>query len=170
MKNKTVVLTALLLVGFTFPTVAQWPGNFYTFFLEDSSGHVIDSANNAYKLSTIQIDSFTVLGIDPCKDKKLWRFYEGGNHYMGSTQKLKIEKTVKGKSVAVMIIEFPPSISGGKEKYYRNLYAGTLKFRNGTYKIKLPATGSQWDKLKEIKLCPNDYDHNGYFDVSEYQQ
>jgi len=170
MKNKIAALSVWFLLGFIFHAVAQWPGNFYTFYLEDSSGHVIDAGDNAYKLSTIQVDSFTVLGIEPCKDKKLWRFYEGGNHYMGSTQKLKIEKTTKGKSTAVMIIEFPPSISGGKEHYYRNLYAGTLKFRNGIYKIKLPATDDQWDKLKEIKLCPSDYDFNPYFDVSEYQK
>jgi hypothetical protein len=169
MKIKIAAFNALFLLGFIFNAVAQWPGNFYTFFLEDSSGYAIDTGNNAYKMSTIQMDSFTVLGIDLCKDNKLWRFYEGGNHYMGSIQKLKIEKTVKGKSPEVMIIVFPPSISGGKDQYYRNLYVGTLKFRNGIYKIKLPGTDDQWDKLKEVKLCPNEYDHNGYFDVSEYQ-
>ena len=89
---------------------------------------------------------------------------------MGTTQKLKIEKKIKGKSIEEMIIEFPPSISGGKEKYYRDLYAGTLKFKNGIYEIKLPATDDQWDKLKEIKVCPDTYNRNGYFDVSEYQQ
>ena len=170
MKNKIVVLNTLFLLGFIFNAVAQWPGNFYTFFLQDSSGHEIDAGNNAYKLSAIRVDSFTMVEIKPCKDNKLWRFYEGGNHYMGTTQKLKIEKAGRGKSTEVMIIEFPPSISGGKEQYYRDLYAGTLKFRNGTYRINLPETDDQWDKLKEIKVCPDTYNRNGYFDVSEYQQ
>src|SRR5882757_4778210 len=93
-----------------------------------------------------------VLGINICTGDTIWRFSEGGNHYMGSTQKLKIEKNVNGKSDN-MIIEFPPSFSGGKEQYYRNLYTGALRFKSGTIKIRLPKTDMQWDNLKELKLC-----------------
>lgn len=170
MKNKIVALSASLLLALTFAANAQWPGNFYAFHLEDSSGHVIDARNHAYKMSAIQSDSFIVVGIEHCKDSTLWRFSEGGNHYMGTTQKLKIEKIVKEEMSEVMIIEFPPSLSGGKDKYYRDLYAGTLKFRKGTYKITLPQTDGQWDRLKELKLCPNDYSNNSFFDISEYQK
>ncbi len=110
-----------------------------------------------------------VMEIKICDDDSVWRFYEGGNHYMGSTQKLKIVKTVNGKISGNMIIEFPPSFSKGKEQYYRNLYAGALKFKNGTVKIKLPKTGTQWDDLKEMKLCGDGINFTSYYDVSSYQ-
>jgi hypothetical protein len=149
---------------------AQWPGNFYAFILKDAKGNIIISANIEYKLSAIN-DSVTnaVLGIETCKDDTIWRFYEGGNHYMGSTQKLKITRLTNGKKPENMIIEFPPSMSKGKENYYRNLYAGALKFKSDTIKIQLPQTDEQWDNLKKIKLCDDGINFTGYYDVSSFQ-
>ncbi len=68
-----------------------------------------------------------------------------------------------------MIIEFPSSFSKGKEQYYRNLYAGVLKFKKGMIKIKLPQTGIEWDNLKEMKLCEDGINFTSYYDLSNYQ-
>ncbi len=169
MKNKIFLLSLLFIIATTLNAVAQWPGNFYAFILKDAEGNIIDSASNNYKMIAISNNGVEI-NIKSCADKITWRFYEGGNHYMGSTQKLIIEKLLNGKTSEVMTIVFPPSISGGKEKYYRNLFVGNLKFKSGTYKIRLPATDKQWDEIKEIKVCEDghDYDSN-FFDISEYQ-
>ena|GEM_PF-5604755 len=62
------------------------------------------------------------------------------------------------------------SLSGGKEKFYRNLYAGNLVFRKGFYRIKLPDSDVGWDNLQEKHFCP---DHGGvdtYYDISNLQK
>lgn len=170
MKKRIFLLTSILSISFSFHSVAQWPGNFYAFILKDASGNIVRPANTEYKMIVIP-DSSTdvVLGIKICEDDTVWRFYEGGNHYMGSTQKLRIVKDVNGKNPENMIIEFPPSFSKGKDQYYRNLYAGELKFKKGILVIKLPKTDAQWDDLKEMKLCEDGINFTSYFDVSNYQ-
>jgi len=54
-----------------------------------------------------------------------------------------------------MSIELPSSLSGGKEKYYRNLYAGKIKYRKGLFRIRLPETDDEWNSLREFNLCPD---------------
>ena len=170
MKRKILFLTSIFIASFLFHSYAQWPGNFYAFVLKDAKGSIITPASAEYEMIVIP-DSSTdvVLDIKICKDDSTWRFSEGGNHYMGSTQKLKIVRTINGETPENMIIEFPPSISKGKEQYYRNLYAGDLKFKNATIKIKLPKTGVQWDSLKEMKLCEDGINFTSFYDVSSYQ-
>ena len=130
MKENFFFLTLIFSILFSIHAFAQWPGNFYAFILKDATGNIIRPANTEYKMMVIPDSaSDVVLGIKICKDDTVWRFYEGGNHYMGSTQKLKIEKNVNGKIPENMIVEFPPSFSKGKEQYYRNLYAGELNFK-----------------------------------------
>jgi hypothetical protein len=171
MKKGIFLLTSILLsISFSFHAFAQWPGNFYAFILKDASGNIITPGNKDYKMIAIDDTAMdVVVGIKICKDDTVWRFYEGGNHYMGSTQKLKIVKDVNGKNPEDMIIEFPPSFSKGKEQYYRNLYAGELKFKKSTLVIKLPQTDEQWDNLKELKLCEDGINFTSYYDVSSYQ-
>ena len=130
MNGKIFLLTLIFSISFSIHAFAQWPRNFYVFKLKDATGNIIRPANTEYKMIVIP-DSATdvVLEIKICNDDTIWRFYEGGNHYMGLTQKLKIVKNVNGKIPENMIIEFPPSFSKGKEQYYRNLYAGELNFK-----------------------------------------
>jgi hypothetical protein len=69
-----------------------------------------------------------------------------------------------------MTIEFPATLSGGKDKHYLNLYAGTIVFKAGNYKIKLPEADGDWDKLKEMKLCPDEINSNyKFYDISGFQ-
>lgn len=171
MKGKILFLTMIFSFSFLLHPFAQWPGNFYAFILKDSTGKIIRATDTKYKMITMP-DSITgvITEIKICNDDSIWRFYEGGNHYMGSTQKLKIVETAEGKTPESMIIEFPPSFSKGKEQYYRNLYAGVLKFKNGTVIIRLPKTGIQWDSLKELKLCEDGINFTSYYDVSKFQK
>ena len=153
---------------------AQWPGYFYAFELKDSGGNKIDSASANYKMTTVPCNDCgdnIVMGISICGDNKTWRYYAGGYYqYLDNTNMLKIEKIVNGTAAETMIIEFPATLSGGKDKYYRNLYIGELKFKKGTYKIKLPETNNAWDGLKEIKLCPDGVNENySFFDISKFQ-
>ena len=170
MRAYYLFITILLSGSFLNHTQAQWPGNFYAFILRDEAGNIVGPDSTKYKMVPVD-DSVTdvVLGIKICTGDSIWRFYEGGNHYMGSTQKLKIIKYEAEKATGTMVIEFPPSISGGKERYYRNLYTGSLRYKNGTVKIKLPRTGAQWDKLEEHKLCEDGINFTGYFDISKFQ-
>ena len=69
-----------------------------------------------------------------------------------------------------MIIEFPSSLSGGREKYYRNMFAGKIFFKNGTYQIKLPASNSAWDNLQEKHFCPDYGGNDRYWDISNLQK
>jgi hypothetical protein len=68
-----------------------------------------------------------------------------------------------------MMIEFPSSLSGGENKFYRNLFAGDLKFKTGSYQIKLPATDSAWNNLHEKHFCPDYGGDNSYWDISMLQ-
>ncbi len=86
MKRKFFFLTAIFSILFLFHAFAQWPGNFYAFILKDAGGNVIRPANTEYKMIVINKDLGEVLGINVCNGDTIWRFYEGGNHYMGSTQ------------------------------------------------------------------------------------
>lgn len=148
---------------------AQWPGYFYTFELKDGSGKSVDSNSSGFKMETIKanISSDIMLSIKMCDDNKTWRFYEGGFHDLDKTHKLKVTDL---NSDDEMIIEFPSSFSGGDESYYRNLYAGEIKFKKGTYKIKLPATDGEWNALKEKKVCPLSYMDVTYYDISSFQK
>ena len=170
MRRKFIFLAIILNAPFLFPAFAQWPGNFYAFILKSATGSVITPANKEYKMITVPASlAGVVMEIKICKDDSVWRFYEGGNHYMGSTQQLKIVRIINGKISGSMIIEFPPSMSKGKEQYYRNLYAGVLRFKKGILKIKLPPTGEEWDNLNEMKLCEDGINFTSYYDVSNYQ-
>lgn len=148
--------------------LAQWPGYFYTFVLKDNSGNIIDSSNKNYEMTTIKAtdSSDIMLSIKTC-DNYIWRFYEGGYHDLDKTHMLKIKNIITGKE---MIIQFPSSLSGGKEKYYRDLYAGEIKFVKGTYKIKLPETDNQWDGLKTITICQLSYMNLVFYDISGFQK
>ncbi|MGH2575543.1 MAG: hypothetical protein ACRDFC_07580, partial [Ignavibacteria bacterium] len=137
----TIVLILFFLSDSAF---AQWPGFFYTFELKDNNGKFIDTSNENYRITTVMPDTSedVILGIRICEDNKTWRFYVGGYYKdLGKTRKLKIEKLNDPGEVDIMIIEFPSTLSGGKEKYYRNLYAGEIKYIKGTYRIKLPKSG-----------------------------
>jgi len=160
--------TILILLFVTSTAFSQWPGYFYTFVLKDSDGNAIDSTNKDFKMETIKGEKSTemMLSIERCDDNSAWRFYEGGYHGLDQTHKLKITNSKTGEE---MTIKFPPSMSGGKEKYYRDLYAGVIKFKKGTYKIKLPETDNEWDGLKQIKICPLSYMTNRYYDISGFQ-
>ncbi len=118
MKRKKIFLTIFCL-SFLLSAFAQWPGNFYAFVLKDAAGNIIRPGDTTYRMMVIDKDPGMVLSIKICKDDSTWRFYEGGNHYMGSTQKLKITRNKNAKISENMIVEFPPSFSKGKEQYYR---------------------------------------------------
>jgi len=149
---------------------AQWPGHYYGFILKDAEGMIIDSSNHNYSMKTESYDdsSEVMLNIDMCDDNKTWKFYIGYKD-LDLPHKLRIEKTVNGIR-EVMIIEFPPTLSGGTEKFYRNLYAGKIKFRKGQFRIRLPETDDEWDRLKGSKLCSDQYNNNTFYDIREFQK
>ncbi|HEY3251826.1 MAG TPA: hypothetical protein VGK25_12000, partial [Ignavibacteria bacterium] len=90
---------------------------------------------------------------------------------LDKTNFLIIEKVKKGEDVYTMTIEFPASLSGGKDKFYRDLFVGTITFKKGKHIIKLPETDNQWDNLKEKKgMCPLDYAVSTYYDISKFQK
>ncbi len=159
--------TILILLLFTGTIFSQWPGYFYTFSLKDTKWDVIDSASNGYKMVTVKTDDSTdvMLSIKICSDNITWRFYEGG-YDIGDTEKLKIIKIDNNET---MIIEFPPSLSRGKNIFYRNLYAGVILFKKGTYVVKLHETDNEWDGLKEKNICPLSYMNTTYYDISGFQ-
>ena len=171
MKNK-IVLAALLIITFTSGVFAQWPGYFYAFELKDPDGNNIDSNNTNYKMTTVSCCTTIVTGIKICEGNKTWHFYAGGNSNLDKTNSLKIEKMENGSPVETMIIDFPPTLSGGKEKFYRDLYVGEIKFKSGKRKIDLPKTGDEWDNLKELKekICRLSYAISLYYDISELQK
>lgn len=150
---------------------AQWPGYFYAFVLTDSEGNAIDSSNKEYKMTPVKSSetSGVLLSVKICDDNRTRRYYEGAVD-LDKTNKLKIEKMKDGLAVETMVIEFPSSLSGGKDKFYRDLFAGELKFQEGTYTVKLPETDKQWDALKEIKLCPLSYMDFSLYDISKFQK
>jgi len=127
----------------------------------------VDSLSKDYKL---YLD--TAAGpksIDLCEDNTMWRLYKGDvNLYVPSF--LTIEKLSEGTASEKMYIEFPPPLTGGKDKYYAHLYAGVIKFIPGKFKIRFPKTPEDWDALKEREFCPDQYNYNMYLDVSKYQK
>ena len=174
MKNK-IILTVLLGILFVPELFSQWPGYFYAFELKDADGKTIDTTTKNYTGETIVCDGCgenIVLGIRICEDNKTWRFYAGGNYtHLDRSNFLRIDKMVNGEVSETMTIEFPATLSGGKEKYYRNLYAGVITFKKGKHKIKLPKTDNGWDNLKKIKLCPDSINSNySFYDISNFQK
>ena len=166
---KLIIFIVIVLVSLK--AEAQWPGYFYAFELKDADGNFIDSTSSNYKMKTIKFNdsSKVILDIEICNNNKTWRYYEGYKDF-NKVNKLEIKKIVEGNVSETMIIEFPSSLTGGKEKHYANLYAGIIKFKNGNYKIKLPNTPEEWDALKEIELCPDPNNYNVYCDISKYQK
>ena len=171
MKYKTLIAVLFLLV-ITGVSFAQWPGYFYAFELKDTDGNTIDSNNTNYKMTAIPCCTTIVTGIKMCEGNKTWHFYAGGNKDLDKKNSLKIEKLIDGTVTETMIIEFPPTLSGGKEKFYRDLYLGGIKFKNGKYKVKLPQTDDQWDNLPELKekICRLSYASSLYYDISDFQK
>ena len=171
MKNK-IILTSLFLFILTGVTFAQWPGYFYAFELKDPDGNIIDSSNTHYKMTPVSCCTAIITGIKICEGNKIWHFYAGGNSDLDKSNSLKIEMLDNGTVVETMTIEFPPTLSGGKEKFYRDLYTGEIKFKNGKYKIKLPQTDSDWDSSPEMKekICRLSYASSLYYDISAFQK
>jgi hypothetical protein len=169
---KTKLFIALILLIAILKTNAQWPGYFYAFELKDAEGNTIDTSNKNYKMTPVSATENLVTGIKICDGNKTWHFYAGGNHDLDKTNSLKIEKMENGVAVETMTIEFPPTLSGGKEKFYRDLYIGELKFSSGKYKVKLPESDNQWDNLPELKekICRLSYAASLYYDISNFQK
>jgi len=169
MKTFFKLITAFI-VCTSLEVQAQWPGHYYAFILKDPDGNIVDSSDHKYswKTESHNDSSKVMLNIEMCEDNKTWKFYIGYKD-MDLTHKLRIEKTVAGVK-EVMSIEFPSSLSGGKDKYFRNLYAGKIKFRKGLFRIRLPETDDEWDELKELNLCPDPYNTNRFHDISRFQK
>ncbi len=163
---KNILKIAIIFLALTTLKVySQWPGSFYSFELKDIDGKNIDSLNTDFSF-TYDMSNPYLLGIKMCDDGKTWRFYKGDkNLYISNT--LTVTKKSTGES---MVFDFPPPMSGGKEKYYRNFYTGVFTFKSGSYKILLPESDSDWDNLKEIKICPLSYMNAVYYDISKFQK
>ncbi len=172
--NVRIIFCVILLILSAFNIKAQWPGYFYAFELKDSDGNLIDSNSTNYKMLAIPCTecSGLLVTIKICEGNKTWHFYAGGNTDLYKTNTLQIIKIENGIPSDTMTIEFPPSLSGGKEKFYRDLYAGELKFKKGRVKIKLPKTDDNWDNLNEIKekICRLYYAASLYYDISGFQK
>ena len=168
MKNK--ILLVLILFSVPIPAFAQWPGYFHTFLLEDPSGKPITASNSDYRITPIHLKgSNMLLSVKVCPDGKTWRYYAGGDYKeFGKLQRIKIERT--SSKAETMVIEFPPPLSKGSHPAYTNLFLGTLKFSMGKYRVKVPDSASQWDGLKEIKLCPDNINNYSFSDVSGFQK
>ena len=149
-------------------TATQWPGYFYSFTLADTTGKLITVNNKDYKFTAVKpAKGDIMLDILMCADSTTLRFYTGGFHGLSDTHKLEI---IKLSSKEKMMIEFPSSLSGGKEQYYRNLFVGKLVFKKGTYQIKLPASGGAWNNLREKHFCPDFGGNDSYWDISNLQK
>ena len=146
----------------------QWPGYFYSFTLTNDAGETITLNNKNYIFSTVKpAKGDIMLNTLMCDDSTTIRFYVGGYHGLNDMHELDIINTSTKEK---MIIKFPSSLSGGEEKYYRNLFAGNLHFKKGTFQIKLPATDAAWDNLKEKHFCPDYGGNDSYRDISFLQQ
>ena len=159
-----------LLIVLLFPVcvASQWPGYFYAFTLTDSTGKLITAGNKDYTFKIIKpAGEGLILDVLMCSDSSTIRFYAGGNHGLYDAHKLEI---IKVSDNTKMTIEFPPSISGGKDKYFRNLFIGNLNFKAGDYQIKLPASDAAWDDLKEKHFCPDYGGVDSYWDISNLQR
>lgn len=150
---------------FAFITM-QWPGYFYAFTLSDKAGKTITLNNTGYTFSIIKPKTDIMLKTLMCDDSTTIRFYVGGYHGLDEVHELSIINTSTKEK---MIIKFPSSMSGGEEKYYRNLFAGNLHFKKGTYQIRLPVTDSAWNNLKEKHFCADYGGNDTYSDISFLQ-
>lgn len=171
MKNLLKILILLLALT-TIKLYSQWPGYFYAFELKDSDGNTVDSSNANYKMTTVPCCTTIVTGIKICDGNKIWHFYAGGNSDLDKTNSLKIDRLENGVVTETMTIDFPPTLSGGKDKFYRDLYAGEITFKKGTYKIRLPKTDDDWNNLPEMKekICHLSYAVSDYWDISKFQK
>jgi len=165
----------IIVILFSASVYSQWPGYFYTFELKDAEGKSIDTTTREYTGEAVICSGCKeniVVGIRICTDNKTWRFYAGGNFtHLDRANFLRIDKTVNGEVSETMTIEFPATLSGGEKKFYRNLYAGILTFKNGNYKIMLPKTDEEWNNLSEVKLCPDKINENySFYDISSFQK
>jgi len=152
---------------FSLYAAAQWPGYFYGFTFTDAAGKLITKDNKDYAFKIIRPEKGDImLDILMCDDSTTIRFYAGGNNGLYDSHKLEVTH-VPDKTK--MTIEFPPSISGGSDKYFRNLFLGNLNFKKGNYQIKLPATDAAWDSLKEKHFCPDYGGNDSYWDISALQ-
>jgi hypothetical protein len=146
---------------------AQWPGYFYAFTVTDDAGKVITKNDKPYRLIPVKPAAGDImLDVLTCDDSTTTRFYVGGYHGLSDTHWLEI---IRASTKEKMTIEFPSALSGGTDKYYRNLFVGKLIFRPGSYRVKLPASDSAWDNLHEIHFCPDYGGVDSYWDVSELQ-
>lgn len=173
MKNKLSILV-LLFLFFGSVSFSQWPGYFYAFGLKDSVGNIIDSTNKSCTMKTIPCGNCNglVLGIKICEGNTIWHYFAGGNTNLDKTNFLQIIKKDNNSASDTMTIEFPPTLSGGKEKFYRDLYIGDVIFRKGTYKVILPKSDDEWDNLPELKekICRLSYAVSLYYDISKFQK
>lgn len=151
--------------AFAFITM-QWPGYFYAFTLKDEAGKTITLNNSDYSFSIIKPKTDIMLKTMMCDDSTTIRLYVGGYHGLDETHELAITNTSTKEK---MILKFPSSMSGGKENYYRNLFAGNLRFKKGNYQIKLPQTDSAWNNLKEKHFCADYGGNDTYSDISLLQ-
>jgi hypothetical protein len=162
----------LLLTLLSVKSFCQWPGYFYAFELKDSKGNIIDTNNTEYKMTSVSCCEGIITGIKMCEGNKTWHFYAGGNVNLDKTNTLKIERMENGTAAETMTIEFPSTLSGGKEKFYRDLYVGGISFKKGTFKVRLPKTDDDWDNLPELreKICRLSYAVSVYYDISTFQK
>ena len=146
---------------------AQWPGYFYAFTLTDDAGKLITKNDKQYQIRPVKpASSDIMLDVLMCDDSTTTRFYVGGYHGLSDTHGLEI---IRLSTKAKMTIEFPSALSGGTDKYYRDLFVGKLTFRPGSYRVRLPASDSAWDNLHEIHFCPDYGGMDSYWDISELQ-
>ncbi len=155
-----------LIFVFAFITM-QWPGYFYALSLTDYTGKKITLNNKNYTFSIIKSKGDVILKTLMCDDDSTIRFYVGGYHGLNDMHELDINNNSTKEK---MILKFPSSMSGGKENYYRNLFAGNLHFKKGIYQIKLPQTDSAWDNLHEKHFCADYGGNDTYSDISNLQQ
>ena len=160
---KSVSFFLVLMLVFS---VNQWPGYFYSFTLTDKAGKLITVHNSNYKIKIINPETYMVINVSLCNDSTTLRFYAGGNHGLENTHLLQIQNVITNE---IMVIKFPSSLSGGNDKYYRNLFAGDLNFKKEIYQIKLPSTDSAWNNLKEKHFCPDYGGNDSYWDISFLQ-
>jgi hypothetical protein len=146
----------------------QWPGYFYAFTLTDDTGKIITLKNTNYIFTAIRpAKTEAMLRTLMCDDSTTIRFYVGGYHGLDDVHELDIMNILTKEK---MVIQFPSSMSGGDDKFYRNLFAGDIHFKKGTYQIKLPATDSAWDNLIEKHFCADFGGNDTYSDISFLQK
>jgi hypothetical protein len=170
MKIRIISLTLIIFFS-ALKAYGQWPGYFVAFELKDQSGNYITPQNADYKMTPVRCGECTkvLLGIDSCTDKKTLRFYIGYEEF-DKEQMLKVEKISEGKVTETLLIKFPPVPPREPYKNFSNYYIGEIIFTNGNFEIKLPRTKEDWENIKEVFPCPDQYNYNGYGDISRFQK